>query len=57
LLGRTAVALSFRGREGRVRIGDSEWPARLAGGVNEPSTGAMLHVVAVEGTVVVVRPH
>ncbi len=35
LIGKTAVALTFNGREGRVRVGGSDWPARLARGCAE----------------------
>jgi len=56
LIGRTAVALSFRGHEGRVRIGDSDWAARLPGGVEPPAPGTVLRVVDVDGTVAIVRP-
>ena len=56
LVGRTAVALAFRGREGRVRVGDSDWAARLPPGQLEPDPGSMLEVTGVDGTVVVVRP-
>jgi len=56
LAGRTATALSFSGREGRVRLGDSDWAARVPPDVPEPVTGARLRVEAVDGTVLIVRP-
>jgi hypothetical protein len=56
LVGRTATALVFRGREGRVRVGDSDWAARLPPDVVEPTTGAALKVTDVQGTVLIVRP-
>jgi inner membrane protein len=56
LAGRTAVALSFHGREGRVRVGDSDWAARVPTDVAEPATGARLRVEGVDGTVLIVRP-
>ncbi|MCW3476797.1 NfeD family protein [Limobrevibacterium gyesilva] len=56
LVGRSARALSFQGREGRVRVGDSDWTARLAAGAPVPETGAVLRVVGVDGTVLVVGP-
>jgi inner membrane protein len=56
LAGRSATALAFHGREGRVRLGDSDWPARLPPDVAEPTPGAKLRVVDVEGTVLIVRP-
>ena len=51
LVGRSATALAFNGREGRVRIGDSDWPARLAAYAD---ASGPLRVVAVEGTTLVV---
>jgi membrane protein implicated in regulation of membrane protease activity len=56
LAGRSATALMFRGREGRVRVGDSDWAARLLPDAAEPSPGTALRVVDVEGTVLIVRP-
>ncbi|CAH2604452.1 NfeD family protein [Rhodovastum atsumiense] len=56
LVGRTAQALSFRGREGRVRLGDSDWPAQLAAGAAVPEPDAILRVVGVRGLVLVVEP-
>lgn len=56
LAGRTAVALHFTGREGRVRVGDSDWAARLVTGVPTPDDGAALRVDGVDGTVLLVRP-
>ena len=55
LVGRKATALSFHGTDGRVRLGDSDWPARLIG---KPAVaaGASLRVVGVEGTVLLVEP-
>jgi len=50
------VALRFHGREGRVRVGDSDWSARLAPGAPAPEVGARLLVEDVEGTVLIVRP-
>ncbi len=51
LVGRSATALTFNGREGRVRVGDSDWPARLAAYAD---ASGPLRVVAVEGTTLVV---
>jgi len=56
LAGRSAVALDFHGREGRVRVGDSDWAARLPSDVAEPDPGARLRVEGVDGTVLIVRP-
>jgi membrane protein implicated in regulation of membrane protease activity len=54
LLGRPARILSVSPSEIRVRIGDTDWPARLAKGTPSPEAGATLRVVAVHGTTVVV---
>lgn len=54
LIGREATSLSFAGREGRVRLGDSDWSARLAAG--SVLGAGRLVVVGVEGTVLLVRP-
>jgi membrane protein implicated in regulation of membrane protease activity len=56
LVGRTATALAFQGREGRVRVGDSDWAARLAPDAETPALGAVLLVDDVQGTVLIVRP-
>lgn len=56
LVGRSATAVSFQGREGRVKVGDSDWAARLAHGAAVPEPGAALRVDGVDGTVLVVRP-
>jgi membrane protein implicated in regulation of membrane protease activity len=56
LAGRSAIALAFQGREGRVRLGDSDWAARVATGVAAPAPGDRLLVEDVDGTVLVVRP-
>ncbi len=37
LAGRSATALVFQGREGRVRVGDSDWAARVPPGLAEPT--------------------
>jgi membrane protein implicated in regulation of membrane protease activity len=52
------IATLVRGSDGtlRVRLGDSEWPARLPAGILAPPIGASVRVVAVEGVVLVVRP-
>jgi len=54
LVGREAMALEFHGRSGRVRVGDSEWSARLASGTPVPEPHALLRVVGVDGTTLVV---
>ncbi len=55
LIGRHAVAILFDGGEGRVRVGDSDWPARLAPGTAAPLPDAPLEVVAVDGLVLLVK--
>ncbi len=54
LVGREAMALDFHGRTGRVRVGDSDWSARLAEGAPVPQPREALRVVAVDGTTLVV---
>ncbi len=56
LAGRPATALTFHGREGRVRVGDSDWAARVPTDVPQPDPGARLRVEGVDGTVLIVRP-
>lgn len=56
LVGRSALALQFEGREGRVRVGDSDWQARLTDGSALPAAHAKLRIVGIEGTVLVVSP-
>jgi membrane protein implicated in regulation of membrane protease activity len=56
LAGRSATALTFQGRDGRVRIGDSDWAARVPPDVAEPEAGSRLRVEGVDGTVLIVRP-
>lgn len=56
LVGREALALEFHGRHGRVRVGDSDWSARLDGDTPPPEPQTMLRVVGVEGTTLVVGP-
>lgn len=53
LVGREATVLSFSGDQGRVRLGDSDWPARLAPGQHAPDSGATLKVVEVDGVTLV----
>ncbi len=47
LAGRSATALMFHGREGRVGVGDSDWAARVPTDVAEPVAGARLRVEGV----------
>jgi membrane protein implicated in regulation of membrane protease activity len=56
LIGRPATALVFDGRDGRVRLGDTDWPARVPPDVPPPDPGARMRVEKVDGTVVIVRP-
>ena len=56
LAGRTATALAFHGREGRVRVGDSDWAARVPPDVAEPTSGCRMRIEGVDGTVLIVRP-
>jgi membrane protein implicated in regulation of membrane protease activity len=56
LAGRAATALTFHGREGRVRVGDSDWAARVPTDVPQPDPGTRLRVEGVDGTVLIVRP-
>jgi hypothetical protein len=56
LVGRSATCIGFAGGEGRVRVGDSDWPARLADAAASPLPDAPLEVVAVDGLVLLVKP-
>jgi membrane protein implicated in regulation of membrane protease activity len=56
LIGRPATALVFQGRDGRVRLGDSDWAARVPPEIAPPDPGARLRVARVDGTVLIVRP-
>jgi membrane protein implicated in regulation of membrane protease activity len=51
LVGREVVVLSLHGRTGRVRVGDSDWNARLAHGADPEGP---LRVVGVDGTTLIV---
>ena len=55
-IGQPATALVFEGRDGRVRLGDTDWPARVPPDVPPPDPGARMRVEKVDGTVVIVRP-
>nr|WP_264185706.1 NfeD family protein [Roseicella aerolata] len=56
LVGRHGMLLPMDGAELRVRIGDSDWPARLPRDVKVPDAPMRVRVEGVEGTVLVVRP-
>jgi membrane protein implicated in regulation of membrane protease activity len=57
LVGRRAECLGFIGGEGRVRVGGTDWSARLIEGAPVPQKADWLDVVDVAGMVLVVRPH
>lgn len=54
LLNRGARVISAGPHEIRVRVGDSDWSARLAHGVAAPAIGTELKVVGVDGTTLIV---
>ena len=56
LVGRPATALVFQGRDGRVRVGDTDWAARVPPGVEPPDPGSRLKVQRVDGTILIVGP-
>jgi membrane protein implicated in regulation of membrane protease activity len=56
LAGRHAVVIAAEGGALRVRLGDSDWAARLPRGVAMPEPGSPVRVEAVDGTVLIVRP-
>ena len=56
LAGRQAVVVANEGPGVRVRLGDSEWQARLPRGSEMPAAGTLVRVEGVDGTVLVVRP-
>ncbi len=55
LIGRSAVVLSCAGRELRVRVGDSDWAARLAGAGEAPQAGARALVTGIDGTCLLIE--
>ena len=56
LAGRQGVVLASDGPGLRVRLGDSDWAARLPRGVEPPEPGSVVRVEAVDGTTLIVRP-
>ena len=54
LLNRGARVISAGTHDIRVRVGDSDWTARLAHGVAPPAIGTELKVVGVDGTTLIV---
>jgi len=56
-VGRRGVsATAFVGGQGRIRLGDTEWSARLETGHGELAVGQSVEVTATDGTVMIVRP-
>lgn len=56
LVGRIGVLAEPNATGPRVRIGDSDWAARLAGGTAPIPAGTRVKVEGVDGTTLVVRP-
>ncbi len=56
LVGRSGVVISAEAVGLRVRLGDSDWPARLPRDVEGTEEGATVRVEAVDGMTLVVRP-
>ena len=56
LVGRTGTLLVAEGPGLRVRIGDSDWPARLPRDLRVPEGPVRVRVEGVDGTTLVVRP-
>lgn len=55
LAGRQATVIAADGSTLRVRVGDSDWAARVPRGALMPAVGSAVRVEAVDGTVLVVR--
>ena len=56
LVGRTGTLLPSGGPGLRVRVGDSEWPARLPRDQRVPEGPMPVRVEGVDGTTLIVRP-
>ena len=56
LVGRSGTLLPLEGPGLRVRIGDSDWPARLPRDTRVPEGPVRVRVEGVDGTTLVVRP-
>ena len=56
LVGRAGMLLPFTGAELRVRVGDSDWPARLPREMRVPEGAVRVRVEGVDGTTLIVRP-
>lgn len=54
--GRRAMAIGRQGNRLLVRLDGRDWPARMADGTASLGYGDLVRVVAVEGTVLIVRP-
>ena len=54
LAGRMATVIAAEGSALRVRVGDSDWPARVPRGAAVPAIGASVRIEAVDGVVLVV---
>src|ERR1019366_7905591 len=44
LIGRPATALVFQGRDGRVRLGDTDWAARVPPEIAPPEPGRRIQI-------------
>ncbi|MBR0644678.1 NfeD family protein [Roseomonas hellenica] len=56
LVGRAGTVLTATPEGLRVRVGDSDWPARLPHDAAAPAPGAAVRVEAVDGMTLIVRP-
>lgn len=56
LVGRIGILLAGDATGRRVRLGDSEWPARLSPGAPDSESGTRVRIEGVDGTTLVVRP-
>lgn len=56
LVGRPGVLIDAGATGPRVRVGDSDWAARLPRDVADSPTGTRVRVEGVDGTTLVVRP-
>lgn len=56
LVGRAGVLIEPGSTGPRVRVGDSDWAARMPQGAGESPAGTRVRVEGVDGTTLVVRP-
>jgi membrane protein implicated in regulation of membrane protease activity len=56
LVGRHGIVIPAEGPGLRVRLGDSDWPARLARGVETAAAGTTVRIEGVDGTTLIIRP-